>query len=125
MGRFKIVHRKCQVEFIVSQVVVVLLPVSEPCQLQKMASLPVSQVYDDKAPVLRFLSPHLLKAQRFLIKAQRPVQIRNIKIVVGKLKLQIPSLLCIFIHILRWKIPDPVWIFPRSVPDSPWSSPEP
>ena len=51
MGRLEIVHMECQMEFIVTEIVMIFLPVSEPCELQLVRCHAVSQIDQDKASV--------------------------------------------------------------------------
>lgn len=90
MGGFIILRLHGQVEFALSQIVLLGM-ISQCCQLQAERRLSVSQEHNDKAAVLRFLAPDLLQSQSLLIKADGSVQIRNIEIKMVKCQHKITS----------------------------------
>ena len=102
MGLFHILHRQSQVEFALAQIVFLRM-IPEPGQLQLKLRFPVPQKREDEAAVRRFLSADRLQPQRVMIKSDRPLQIRHIKIKMVKSKHRFPPVL-ICLHYTAFRV---------------------
>ena len=84
VGSVEIIGAESQMEFVVTQIVVILVPVPEPGQLQQVGSLAVTHKDDDVAAVSGFFSSGFGETQGFLVESQGLIQILDVEIVVYK-----------------------------------------
>ena len=96
MGRFHIICCKCQVNLIISQIVPVLFPISQPGQFQLKPCLSVSQINKHKASVSCFFSPHWFKSKSLSVKVNGFIQVHNVVIIMSKLKFHVIFFLLFF-----------------------------
>ena len=96
MGLFHILHSHGQMEFALTQIILLWM-IPQPCQLQREVRFAVSQIGQGKAAVSGFLPAHRLQPQRFMVKRQRTLQIRHIKIKMVERKHQTPPAIVFFI----------------------------
>ena len=100
MRCFVIIYQKCQMEFILAQIIG-FLAVTQPGKLQQMRSFAVRQIYQNKAAVLVHLTVILLQAQSLLVKLQAFFQIQYIKVVMCESKFHIVHLSSNYIIYLK------------------------
>ena len=82
MGCFVIIDLECQVKFVVAEIVR-LLAVSEPGQFQLVRAVPVLQIDDDEAPVLRFDPPHFVHVKGITVEFQALFKVEHVEVVVN------------------------------------------
>ena len=85
MGRIIIIDLECQMKFVVAKIVR-LFPIFQPCQFQLMGTVPVLQIDDDKTPVFRFYSPHLVHIKGFPVEFQALLKVEHVEIIVNHTK---------------------------------------
>ncbi len=81
MGGFVIIDLECQVKFVVAEIVR-LLAVSEPGQFQLVRAVPVLQIDDDEAPVLRLDPPHFVHVKGITVEFQALFKVEHVEVVV-------------------------------------------
>ena len=81
MGGFVIIDLECQMKFIVAEIVR-LLAVAEPRQFQLMRAVPVLQIDDDEAPVLRLDPPHFVHVKGIGVEFQALFKVEHVEVVV-------------------------------------------
>ena len=82
MGCFVIIDLECQVKFVVAEIVR-LLAVSEPGQFQLVRAVPVLQIDDDEAPVLRLDPPHFVHVKGITVEFQALCKVEHVEVVVN------------------------------------------
>lgn len=70
VGGFHVVDGEGEVELIVSQIVMILVPIAKSGQFQLMGRLAVAQIDKDERAVSGFLSPDFLEPERFLMELE-------------------------------------------------------
>ena len=83
-------------EFALTQIILLGM-IPQPCQLQREVRFAVSQIGQGKAAVSGFLPAHRLQSQCFMVKRQRTLQIRHIKIKMVECKHQTSPAIVFFI----------------------------
>lgn len=70
MGSLHVINSKGQVEFVVSQIIGIFFPVSQPGQLQLMRRNTIGQECKDKTPVGGFFGADGLQTKSLFIKTE-------------------------------------------------------
>ena len=80
-----IIDLKRQMKFVVAKIIR-FLPISEPRQLQLVSAVPVFQIDNDKAPVLRLDSSDFLHIKGFPVEFQALLKVEHVEIIVNHTK---------------------------------------
>ena len=82
VGGFVIIDLERQVKFVVAKIVR-LLAVAEPSQFQLVRAVPILQIDDDEAPILRLDPPHFVHVKGFGVEFQALFKVEHVEVVVN------------------------------------------